>query len=97
MFRVCLMLLALSGLLAGPVYASEAIGRVVLSIGQNYADNLRGEPRRLKRNDLVFTREQLRTGEKSRLHLKFNDGTSVLIAAKTMLESKYLADLNPFA
>lgn len=86
MFRVCLMLLALSGLLAGPVYASEAIGRVVLSIGQNYADNLRGEPHRLKRNDLVFTREQLRTGEKSRLHLKFNDGTSVNLKPNSTLQ-----------
>ncbi|MGB0466618.1 MAG: FecR family protein [Pontibacterium sp.] len=75
------MLRILMVLLMVGVFSSEALARsagtVVLSVGENHADNLYGTLRPLKRGTKIYSEERIVTGPRGRVHIRFNDGSSV--------------------
>ncbi|WP_370298124.1 FecR domain-containing protein [Pontibacterium sp.] len=88
MLRVWVLLLALTTSFSS--VAAESIGRVILSLGDNKAYNLRGLSRDLKRDDLVYEKERLVTGVRGRLHIRFNDGSSINMKPESNLQlSRY--------
>lgn len=64
----------------------ESIGRVILSIGENYADPRDGEERKLKRGSLVYPYERVMTSERGRLHIRFNDGSSINLKPRSSIQ-----------
>ncbi|MCO4756921.1 MAG: FecR domain-containing protein [Oceanospirillaceae bacterium] len=88
MLRIVVLLLTLAT--SFNVFADEAIGRVILSLGENHAENLRGETRMLKRDSIVFEKERLLTSKRGRLHIRFNDGSTINLKPDSKLQlSRY--------
>jgi len=82
--RIWVLLLALTTSFSS--VAAESIGRVILSLGDNKAYNLRGLSRELKRDALVYEKERLVTGERGRLHIRFNDGSTINMKPDSTLQ-----------
>lgn len=84
-------------LLSGSISAAEAVGRVILSFGQNYAVNVQGEKRDLKRKSEVFANDLLVTSSKGRLQVKFSDDSRLSLKPKTefRIAEYHFDDANP--
>ncbi|MGB0205475.1 MAG: FecR family protein [Neptuniibacter sp.] len=67
-----------------PVYAQETAASVVLSIGKNYAQQPEQEARLLKRKSAVFSNDQISTGPKGQLQLRFTDGSRLSLRPETL-------------
>ncbi|MGB0664050.1 MAG: FecR family protein [Pontibacterium sp.] len=63
--------------------ANDAIGRVILVVGDTWAQSVQGERRELKRGDDIFVYDTLFTGADSRAHIRFTDGSSTRLQADT--------------
>lgn len=88
MLRIMVLLLTFAT--SFNVVADEAIGRIILSLGDNHAENLRGETRTLKRDSAVFEKERIWTSERGRLHVRFNDGSMINLKPNSKLQlSRY--------
>lgn len=68
----------------GPVYAQDTAASVVLSIGKNYAQQPEQEARPLKRKSEVFSNDQISTGPKGQLQLRFTDGSRLSLRPETL-------------
>ena len=68
---------------SGIVGASEPVGKVILSFGQNYAVDAAGEKRLLKRQAELYADDLLKTAEKGRLQVRFSDGSRLSLKPKT--------------
>lgn len=67
-----------------PVNAQEIAASVVLSIGKNYAQLPEHEARLLKRKSEVFSNDQISTGPKGQLQLRFTDGSRLSLRQETL-------------
>ena len=68
---------------SGIVGASEPVGKVILSFGQNYAVDAAGEERLLKRQAELYADDLLKTAAKGRLQVRFSDGSRLSLKPKT--------------
>ena len=65
------------------VAASESVGKVILSFGQNYAVDAVGKERLLKRQAELYADDLLKTGDKGRLQVRFSDGSRLSLKPQT--------------
>ena len=66
-----------------PVVAADAVGKVILSIGQNQAVGPDGQVRKLARKAEVYADDLLTTGKKGRLQVRFTDGSRLSLRSDT--------------
>ncbi|MGB0733432.1 MAG: FecR family protein, partial [Pontibacterium sp.] len=64
-------------------YASELVGNVVLSVGDNYAINLNGKQRKLVRNGDLYQNDTITTSAEGRVHMKLIDDTTISLKPDT--------------
>ena len=75
------------------VHAQETAGKVIMSRGDVQAVNLDGEVRKLKRRDSVFSNEIIKTGDKSKVQIRFVDNALLALKANSELNIKsYIFD-----
>ena len=82
MHRFLILLLALGWL---PSQAAELAGRVIMVRGEAQAISASGEVRSLKRRDSVYVSDTLRTGEDSRVQVRFVDNALLALKANSEL------------
>lgn len=63
--------------------ASESVGSVILSFGQNVAVSHQGDERKLKRQSDVYADDLLKTSGKGRLQVRFTDGSRLSLKPNT--------------
>ena len=63
--------------------ASESVGSVILSFGQNVAVSNQGDERKLKRQSDIYADDLLRTSGKGRLQVRFTDGSRLSLKPNT--------------
>lgn len=63
--------------------ATESVGKVILSFGQNVAVSTAGDQRTLKRQADVFANDLLKTSAKGRLQIRFTDGSRLSLKPNT--------------
>ncbi|WP_415888852.1 FecR domain-containing protein [Neptuniibacter sp. SY11_33] len=63
--------------------ATESVGKVILSFGQNVAVSTAGDQRALKRQADVFANDLLKTSAKGRLQIRFTDGSRLSLKPNT--------------
>ncbi|WP_315983520.1 FecR family protein [Aliamphritea spongicola] len=66
-----------------PAVAADAVGKVILSIGQNQAVGPDGQVRKLARKAEVYADDLLATGNKGRLQVRFTDGSRLSLRSGT--------------
>ncbi len=79
-----LRVLVLSCMAVWPAFVfAGTVGSVVLSLGENTAKQPKEAVRKLKRKSDIFERDQIETGQKGRLQLKFSDGSRLSLRPLT--------------
>jgi len=70
------------------VQAQEVAGKVIMARGDVQAINTSGESRKLKRRDSIFTNEIIKTGDSSKVQIRFIDNALLALKANSELNIK---------